>query len=81
MDDDCGPIGAILGRGNRSNRIKHASVTVCPPQIPHDLIRARIRVADVGSQRLTARPSARRTESTYLISTYGRKGKVVPMLN
>jgi hypothetical protein len=28
----------MIGRGNRSTRIKPASVPFCPPQIPHDLI-------------------------------------------
>jgi hypothetical protein len=42
--------GMITGRGNRSNRRKHAAVTLYPPQIPHNLVRARTRAAAVGSQ-------------------------------
>jgi hypothetical protein len=33
---------------------KPATVPLCPPQIPHNLIRDRTRAAAVGSQRLTA---------------------------
>jgi hypothetical protein len=29
--------GMIIGRGNRSTRRKPAPVSLCPPQIPHDL--------------------------------------------
>jgi hypothetical protein len=54
-DGDCGAIGGMkIGRGNRSTRRKPAPVPLCPPQIPHDLNRARTRAAAVGSQRLTA---------------------------
>jgi hypothetical protein len=54
-DYDCGAIdGMRICRGNRSTRIKPAPVPLCPPQIPHDLTRARTRVAAVGSRRLTA---------------------------
>jgi hypothetical protein len=53
--DDCGTIGGMQsGRGNRNTRRKRAPVPLCPPQIPHDLTRARTRVAAVGSRRLTA---------------------------
>jgi hypothetical protein len=34
-------------------RDKPAPVPLCPPQIPHDLTRARTRAAEVGSRRLT----------------------------
>jgi hypothetical protein len=54
-DGDCGAIGGIkIGRGNRSTRSKPAPVSLCPPQILHDEIRARTRAAAVGSRRLTA---------------------------
>jgi hypothetical protein len=43
-DGDCGAIGKIkIGRGNRSTRRKPAPVPIRPPQIPHDLTRARTR--------------------------------------
>jgi hypothetical protein len=56
MDDgDYGAIGRMkTSRGNRNTRRKPAPVPLCPPQIPHDLTRARTRAAAVGSQRLTA---------------------------
>jgi hypothetical protein len=50
----CGAIGGMLGRGNRNTRRKPAPVPLCPPQIPHDLTRARTRDAAVESRRLTA---------------------------
>jgi hypothetical protein len=51
VDGDCGVIGGIkIGRGNRSTRRKLALASLCLPQIPHD----HMRVAEVGSQRLTA---------------------------
>jgi hypothetical protein len=36
-DYDDGEIGTVIGRGNRSTRIKPAPVPLCRPQIPHDL--------------------------------------------
>jgi hypothetical protein len=42
-----------IGRGNRSTLGKPAPAPLCPPQIPHDLTRARTRAAAVGSRRLT----------------------------
>jgi hypothetical protein len=45
--------GVKICRGNRSTRRKPAPATICPPQIPHDLTRARIRASAVGSQRLS----------------------------
>jgi hypothetical protein len=59
-EDDCGAVGGTkIGRGNRSTRRKLAPAPLCPPQIPHDLTRARTRAAAVGSQRLTAWAMAR----------------------
>jgi hypothetical protein len=53
-EGDCGPIGEMkIGRGNRSTRRKPAPASLCPPQIPHDQIRAQTRAAAVGSQRVT----------------------------
>jgi hypothetical protein len=41
-EGDCGAIGGMkIGRGNRSIRRKPAPVPLCPPQIPHDQVRAR----------------------------------------
>jgi hypothetical protein len=60
IDDECGAVGKMrIGRGNRSTRRKPASVPVCPPQIPHDLTRARTRAAAVENRRLTALVMAR----------------------
>jgi hypothetical protein len=46
-DDDDDKLGAfdgiIIGRGNRRTRRKPAPVSLCPPQIPHDLTQARTR--------------------------------------
>jgi hypothetical protein len=59
-DYDCGAIGGIkIGKGNRSTPRKPAPVPLCPPQIPHDLTRARSRAAAVRSRRLSARAMAR----------------------
>jgi hypothetical protein len=52
--DDCGAIGGMLVRGNRSTRRKPAPVPLCAPQVPRDLTRSRTRAAAVGSRRLTA---------------------------
>jgi hypothetical protein len=50
-DDHCGVIGGIqIGRGNRNTPRKPAQAPLCPPQIPHDLNRARTRAAAVGSR-------------------------------
>jgi hypothetical protein len=32
---DDGEIGGMIGKGNRSTRIKPARVPLCPPQTPH----------------------------------------------
>jgi hypothetical protein len=39
--DECGAVGRMrTGRANQSTRRKPAPVSLCPPQIPHDLTRA-----------------------------------------
>jgi hypothetical protein len=54
IDDDYEAVGRMrIGRGNRSTRRKPAPVSLCPPQIPHDLTWDRTRAAAVGSRRLT----------------------------
>jgi hypothetical protein len=54
-DGDCAAIGGMrIGRGNRSTRKKPTPVPPCPPQILHDLTRARTRAAAVGIWQLTA---------------------------
>jgi hypothetical protein len=51
--------GMRIDRGSWSTRRKPAPESLCPPQIPHDLIWARIRVVEVGNRRLTAWAMAR----------------------
>jgi hypothetical protein len=54
-EGDCGAVGEMkIGRENRSTRRKPAPAPFCPPQIPLEQTRDRIRAAAVGSQRLTA---------------------------
>jgi hypothetical protein len=49
-DDECGAVGRmIIGMVNGSTRRKPAPITLSPPQIPHDLTRARTRDAAVGT--------------------------------
>jgi hypothetical protein len=48
-DDECGDVGEMIGKGNRSVRRKPAPVPLYPPQSPHDLSRARIFAATVRS--------------------------------
>jgi hypothetical protein len=52
-DEQCGKIGGILGRINRSIRRRPATMPLCPPQIPHALTMARNLAAAVVSRRLT----------------------------
>jgi hypothetical protein len=52
-DYDDGEIGAMIGRGNQTTRIKPVPVPLCLPQTPH-AARTRTRAAAVGNQRLTA---------------------------
>jgi hypothetical protein len=60
IDDECGVVGGMkIGRGNRSTRRKPTPVSLCPPQIPHDLTWDRTRAAAEGSRRLTAWAMAR----------------------
>jgi hypothetical protein len=59
-DDECGAVGGMrIGRGNRSIRRKPVTVSLCPPQFPHDQTRARTRAAALGSRRVTAWAMAR----------------------
>jgi hypothetical protein len=51
-DDECGTVGGMIGREARSSRKKPAPVSLCPPQIPHNLTRVRSRAAAVRSQPL-----------------------------
>jgi hypothetical protein len=54
MDDDvCGAVGGMNDRRNRSTQRKPSPVSLCPPQIPYDLNRARTRAAAVESRRIT----------------------------
>jgi hypothetical protein len=53
VDAECGAVGEMVDRGNRSIPRKPAPVLFCPPQISHDLTRAQTRTAAVGSRRLT----------------------------
>jgi hypothetical protein len=57
MIDDGDDYRAISGTNERQG--KPASVTICPPQIPYDLTRARARTAAVERRRLTAKGTAR----------------------
>jgi hypothetical protein len=59
-DDECGAVGGMIGRGNRSTRKDPAPVPFCPPQIPHDLTGAGTRATAVGRRLLTAWATARR---------------------
>jgi hypothetical protein len=52
--DEYGAVGGMSGRGNRNTRSKPAPASLCAPQIPYNLTRARNRAAEVGNQRLTA---------------------------
>jgi hypothetical protein len=47
-DEECGEIGEIFDRGNRSTRRKPVPEPLCPPQIPLDLNQAETRAASVG---------------------------------
>jgi hypothetical protein len=53
-NDECGVVGAMSGRGNRSNRRKCAPVPLYPPQFPYDTTLARTLTAVVGNLRLSA---------------------------
>jgi hypothetical protein len=44
-DDECRAVGGMIDTGNRSTQIKSASMSICPPQIPHDQTRIRTRAA------------------------------------
>jgi hypothetical protein len=72
MEDDCGAVGGMIGRGNRGARRKPAPVLICPPQMQHDLARARTRAAAVGIRWVTAwteaLPRVRKTNLSKLLS-------------
>jgi hypothetical protein len=52
--DECRAVGGIIGRGNRSIRIKPDPVPLFQTQIIYHLPRARTRAVAVGNRRLTA---------------------------
>jgi hypothetical protein len=45
-NDECGAAGEMFARGNQSTWRETTTVPLCPPQIPHDLTRARTRVTN-----------------------------------
>jgi hypothetical protein len=54
-DEECGAVcGKSIVRGNRSTRRKPTPMTLCSPQMPHDLTWARTQAVTFGSRRLTA---------------------------
>jgi hypothetical protein len=53
----------------KSTRRKPTPVPLCPPQIPHDVTRARTRVAAVESRRLTAWAMARPVHRVSALTT------------
>jgi hypothetical protein len=52
--DECGAIGGMNGRGNRTTGRKLAPMSLCLPQIPLNLSLAQTRVAAVESRRPTS---------------------------
>jgi hypothetical protein len=46
-DDECGAIDGMLGRETRSTRRKFKPVSLCSPQIPHDVTWALTRATEV----------------------------------
>jgi hypothetical protein len=54
VDNGCGAVGGMSGKGKPSTRRNPAPVPLCSPQIPHDLTWARTRAAAKGNRRLTA---------------------------
>jgi hypothetical protein len=76
LEDECGAIGGMrIDRGNPSTWRKPAPVTLCPPQIKHDLTRARTRAAGVGSRRLTAWAMARPFPMVTILTDHHRLSK------
>jgi hypothetical protein len=77
-DDECGAVGGMRTvRRNRNTRRIYVPLPLCPPQIPHDLTRARTRATAVGSRWLTAwamaRPKRGVTESLLCLFLYEGK--------
>jgi hypothetical protein len=60
--DECGTVGGMSGRGNRSTRRKPAPA----PQVPHDLAGAQTQAAALGNRRLTNRLSYNTATFSYL---------------
>jgi hypothetical protein len=51
MINECGAVGGMkIGRGYRNIRRKPAPVSLCPPQIPHELTWDQTRAAAMGNQ-------------------------------
>jgi hypothetical protein len=59
VDDGCGGVSGMSGKGNRSTPRKPAPMSLFPPHVPHELTRARTQVAAAGSRRLTTWATAR----------------------
>jgi hypothetical protein len=75
LDDDddndeeyeCGAVTMKIGRGNRSTQRRLAPVSLCPPQIPHNLTWAWTQAAMVGSWRLNAWSMAQSLDKVYSV--------------
>jgi hypothetical protein len=51
---ECGAVGEMFDKGNRSTRRKIVPASFCAPQIPHNLTWARICFSAMGSRGLSA---------------------------
>jgi hypothetical protein len=69
MDGDCGAIGGLIGRGNRSIWGKSILVSFRLSQIPHDLNRARTRGC-CGGKPATIRPESPKRRG-HSVGTHG----------
>jgi hypothetical protein len=65
VNDKCGAVQWIIGKGYRIAGRKPAPVQLCPPQIPYALTREWTRAASVGSRRLTSWATARSATGYY----------------
>jgi hypothetical protein len=74
-DYDDGKIGGMIGRGNRSTRIKPAPVPFCPPKTPH-AARTRTRAAAMGLYRVSFMIYSTREVEKRTPAQYGSSFKI-----
>jgi hypothetical protein len=80
IDDECGAVGEINGRGNWNTGRKPNPVPLGPPQIPCDLTLVRIQPPKYETLERTSLYSARNYFAKWIIEHYLEEEKIFPLM-